>query len=389
MTVRALSPIRIATGVCLLLAVAAFVVSSMRTAGSVLHGSWSGDFPNYYFPGRHVLDGSSPYRRLDLDVRAGLGVSYMEKYPADTPATLILLSPLALLPFRVAWFAMAVLSIAIVVGVMWSVCRSVGLTRVQSATVATLSLVTYPGRAILYYGHMEALVLLTGYLGWRACVLDREPAAGVWWALAASLKLFPGTWVLGLVAGRRWRAVAAAGVTCVIIALASIASIGWDACWFFATRVLAQSTDWAEAVGNLSLLGVGGGLGGRLAGWLAEIGIGVGLLVAFVRNPGGADRTWCAGTVLALLLSPLAWVFYHLLAFPGLVLLGSHVHQGRTWLTVRFLALVAVITMWPAFIDTGVESLTRLSAAVRPLGLLAMFGWCMTAMPPSADDSFR
>src|SRR5436190_15043879 len=127
--VRSASLARLAVGLSLVLSLVAFAVGFHRTARHVLDDSWVGDFPNYYFAGRHVLERTSPYSLLSIDVRNHLGLAYIKKYPADPPPTLILLAPLASLPVRVAWFVMAVTSAGLPAGVLWGTCRDVGLDR--------------------------------------------------------------------------------------------------------------------------------------------------------------------------------------------------------------------------------------------------------------------
>ena len=238
--------------------------------------------------------------------------------------------------------------------------------------LAGIALLTTSSRFLLIRNHIETLVLLLGFLGWRALRRSGSNRAGVWWGLATGLKLFPGMWLVGL-ARRRTRAGLLAGVgTLGVVGLLSGVALGWSNVTDFATQVIGSSTQWYGVLGNYSLLSLGTALSSVTLGWVF-MGIGVVLLVPlYVKFALGPDQVWVAGTAVALLLSPLSWLNYLVLAIPALIILGSRLDMGERTDRWMLLGLVASLGFWGPVV-LPIELPSVLLSFVPTYGLVALF----------------
>jgi len=359
---------------------AAIVVTVLALAGftwfcaAVLPPAVQGepDFPNYYFGGERLLSGEPVYGSLAPLMEEQFGVASYEAYPADPPATVILLSPLSLLPYETAWIAFAVLSAAIMFGVGYGVGREVGWSREASIAAGTLLLVTSAGRFLLFRNHMESILLLALFLGWRELRRGHEMSAGVWWGIAAALKLFPALLIVGLIAGRRTRAAVTAILTAAGITVVAVGVAGWSNTAAFITDVLPLSAHWYGALGNYSLLSFGTALAGTWLGWsLLAIG-GIALVATYSSGARSADEIWIAGMAAALLITPLSWVNYLVLVLPGAMVIVDKFDLRELrdrWLAI---GLVVALGFWGPIV-LGAKLPSVLLSFIPTYGLIALF----------------
>ena len=361
----------------ILLAVAAltvivFGVFFANEAPDSLESSARPDFPNYYLGGERLFDGRPVYGPLEQEVEQRFGVAGYDAYPADPPPTVMLTAPLSLLPYDSAWFLLAGLSVVTLLLVVYFTSREVGFERETGAALAGVALLTTSFRFLIIRNHIEALVLLLGFLGWRALHRRGSEAAGVWWGLATALKLFPGIWLIGL-AGRRTRVGVVTGAgTVVVVGVVSLAVLGWSNVADFATEVVGSSTQWYGALGNYSLLSFGTAVSSANFGWVLT-GLGAVVLVPlYLKFATRPDQIWVAGTAAALLLSPLSWLNYLILAIPALVIVGARLDirlpADRWWL----LGLVASLGFWGPVVFAA-EFPSIVVSFVPTYGLVALF----------------
>jgi hypothetical protein len=336
-------------------ALAGFVWFCFRTVPVALQGK--PDFPNYYFGGQRLLSGEPVYGPLAPLMKERFGVEPYIAYPADPPATVVLLSPLSLLPYETAWVVFATLSALLMAGVGYGVAREVGWARPAAVATAAVLLVTSPGRYLLETNHMEAILLLLLFLGWRSLRRGGETAAGVWWGIAAALKLFPALLIVGLVAARKTRGAVAAVVTGGVVTVLAVVLGGWDTTVAFVRDVLPLATQWYGALGNYSLLSFGNALAGTWLGWVLLVVGGGALVVWYSREATSADQIWIGGTAAALLITPLSWLNYLVLALAGVIVVLSKLDLGQVrdrWLGI---GLVAALGFWgPVVLRTEVPS---------------------------------
>jgi hypothetical protein len=366
-------------------AVVLFGVFFAREAPKSLDGRALPDFPNYYFGGERLFDGRPVYGSLEREIEDNFGVTAYDNYPADPPPTVVLVAPLSLLPYDVAWFVLAGLSIAIVLSVTYLTARETGIPPEIGMALAGVALLTTSFRLLVTRNHIESLVLLFGFLGWRALRRGGSKAAGGWWGLATALKLFPGMWLVGLTA-KRFRVGMATGAAAVMVAgLVSFAVLGWANVADFFTEVIGESTRWYGALGNYSLLSLGTALTSATLGWVFT-GIGVLTLVPlYVKFAVRPDQVWVAGTAVALLLSPLSWLNYLVLAIPALIIVGSRLDMraiADRWL---LLVLVASLGFWgPVVFASKLPSI--LVSFVPTYGLVALFAVALRRLGDRAGD---
>jgi len=158
--------------------------------------------------------------------------------------------------------------------------------------------------------------------------------------------------------------------------------LGWSNVADFATEVIGSSSRWYGAFGNYSLLSFGTALSSETLGWILA-GIGAVILVPlYLKWAVRPDQVWVAGTAVALLLSPLSWLNYLVLAIPALVIVGARLDlrmsADRWWL----LGLVASLGFWgPVVFAAKLPSI--LVSFAPTYGLVALF---VAAIKRLGDD---
>ncbi len=326
------------------LALAGFAIFAITQLPEASRGG--PDFPNYYFGGGRLLGGEPVYGSVAGEVQDLFGVDDYDAYPADPPASVLLLAPLSALPYATAWWLFAALSAILLVSGAYVVARAVGWHRAIALAVGMAFLVTSAGRFLLFRNHMEAILLALLILGWLALRRDRDISGGALWGLAAALKLFPALLIVGLLAARRTRAAVSAMATAVAVTGLGVLVVGWDNTIAFFRDVVPASQQWYGALGNYSLLSFGTALISEPFGWaLAGLG-GIGLVWWYWRGVRTIDQVWVAGTAAALLITPLSWLNYLVLVIPGLILLASRVDLrtvGGRW---TLLGLTGALGFW-------------------------------------------
>lgn len=357
-------------GACVALVV--FGVFFAGEASKSLGSAALPDFPNYYLGGERLFDGRPVYGPLEAEVEERFGVAGYDAYPADPPPTVLLVAPLSLLAYDTAWLVLAGVSIVVLLTVTYMTSREVGFSPEVGVLLASIALLTTSSRFLLIRNHVEGLVLLLGFFGWKALRRNRSGATGVWWGLATGLKLFPGMWLVGLARKRTQSGVLAGAGTLMVVGLLSGVVLGWSNVADFITQVVGSSTRWYGALGNYSLLSLGTALSSVTLGWvLTAVGAAV-VVPLYLRYAIGPDQVWVAGTAAALLLSPLSWLNYLVLAIPALIIVGSRLDlRARTdrWL---LLGLVASLGFWgPVVFNSELPSL--LVSFVPTYGLVALF----------------
>jgi alpha-1,2-mannosyltransferase len=239
-------------------------------------------------------------------------------------------SALALVPFTLlarASFPLAkiVWAIVSVACLAWSVAhvRAPTWQRVALATAA----VAVPIQTNFEHANINTILLALVVAAAADVTNGREGRAGLWIGIATALKAFPGLLLAYLAYRRRWRAFhigigVAVGLT--VLALlphgaGEVVTVMRE--WLF---LVGNSSD-AVSGGNQSLAVLVSRLGASpAAGWLVALLCLTGAAVAFrprpphlPPTPDGMARELAVVTVLAVLLSPIAWVHYYVLLLPA------------------------------------------------------------------------
>jgi alpha-1,2-mannosyltransferase len=281
------------------------------------------------------------------------------------PFTAVLLRPFAYAPLDLTIVLFTAATVAALAVTTWWLMAPVAdrlrLPRWYAAGLAIpLFLVLEPTRETLTFGQINMLLIVLILADVLFGVPRNARWAGVGIGLATALKLFPGIFILYLLAIRRWRAAAVAGATAAAATLFAVA-IAPRASWQFWTEAFWST----ERVGrtaytaNQSLLGLLGRLAlpgepSRLL-WLALVVIvGAWGLWRAARVTRAGDLV--AGVTLAglvgLLVSPITWPHHVYWFVPAIVVLfdaawSTRDRRGR-------LALVALVAL--AFIVYAVAA---------------------------------
>ncbi|MGW5672624.1 glycosyltransferase 87 family protein [Micromonospora sp. NPDC003776] len=320
------------------------------------------------------------------------------------PFAALLLRPFALLPLgaTVAIFT-ALTVLGVVVTTRWLVTPLVerhDLPRLFSLTVAVLLVFAVEStRETITFGQINMLLVVLILADLLFAVPHGRRWAGVGVGLATALKLFPGIFILYLLATRRWRAAVVASATATVATLLAAAVAPRDS-WRFWTHELwaTDRVGRTDYTGNQSLFG----LLSRITApekpsqlpWL--------LLVLAVTGYGlwRAARAARAGDALAGLtltglvgglVSPITWTHHLYWFIPAVVVLvdaaldaDPHTPAGarrRRWLFTLtagtgFVIIYGVVTFqdWgvaPARTDSPGEFVTRNAYVLLSLLLLA------------------
>jgi hypothetical protein len=214
------------------------VVEALILASFIAQRALGSDFAVFYAASRTVglghLDALARPEGLTAVVESivgrPLGGTYYWWYP---PTFLLLLKPLASVPFPAAYVLVMLAGLAAYLTAIRSI--SPGITSMAAALLFPAVLVTL--------SHGQLSLLTTGVLAWSLVLLSRSPTiAGI---LLGALSFKPHLAMLAflaLAAGRHWRALACAVTTALGLALLSVYAFGPD-CWtaFAATMPLARA----------------------------------------------------------------------------------------------------------------------------------------------------
>ena len=270
------------------------------------------------------------------------------------PFALLALTPFALvarLSMPLAKGAFALLSVA---------CIGWSLVRLQSPawrrTALALAAVAGPLQANFEYLNVNAILLALVVAASADLASERDTRAGVWLGLATALKLFPGLLLAYCAYRRRWRTCAvgaalASGLTILaLLANGPAGALGTAERWLSFTL----AGGWLLHRGNQSLVALVARAGGSHEVALA-VQAALLALAAFAlrRRPPKEELPAEVGvvTLLAVLLSPIAWSHSFLLALPAWAAVLSPRPESpgparAVALLVAGVATSGVLTIW-------------------------------------------
>jgi arabinofuranan 3-O-arabinosyltransferase len=271
----------------------------------------------------------------------------------NPPFLSLLLAPFGLLPLLPSYWVFTALTVLVVTASVLAVARELGLGR-GAAVLGVLTIwASSPLHGTLLLGQIYGLLLAGLVLAWLAQRRGRPLLSAVLLGVVVALKPSLAPLLLIPLAQRRWPAlwagIASAGVTSVAGVLVAGPSSALE--WLH----LATGTPAPEVDANASLPGLVARLGGPgVVGWLVTLAVVVGTLW-WVRRavpaPGGitsgvaerADATIFAVAAGCLLASPIAWLNYEVMLWPGALLL---VAAGRWRLGVPLLVFPVIPVAW-------------------------------------------
>jgi hypothetical protein len=307
------------------------------------------DFIQEYLLAKAVLDGVDPYLYLpDLTLRlVGPVPNLILQHPTPHPPPVALLSlPLGLLSYEQAalvWFLFesACVLVAVYMLLRWLDKRP-GL--VLTLFVALLALAWSPFMEELVIGQLMTLLLVLLIAAWQALRAGDAIKGGVFLGCMIALKLMAWPVVIFLALRRNWRAVGAAGITALAANLAAALLMGFDRVVYFYREVSTIVSPLYRAhEGNFSAWTVGwrlfDGTGSpvlhgvqapplvsapalaRYVSFAAPVVLlGAGLALALRAR--SFDASFGVLVCVSILVNPVAWSHYLILASIPLVILG-------------------------------------------------------------------
>ena len=320
------------------------------------------DFPNYYYSAIAEAEGQSIYAdftdRIDADRSDSIpNINYL----ADPPPVALLFYPVRWMSYELAWWILIVVSGIAMVATVWATGVELGMARPWVISLAAASLLTTGFRFMTLRNHFEAVLALLAALGWVR--LRRRGSPGVYWGIAAGLKLFPALWTVGLLRNRR-----------------AVAIIGVQDFPVYVREVIPRASQWLEATGNYSLMSVGTLIGGTSLGW-AFTGVGlVGFGWTAHRMGNHHDALYVAGVAWSLLLSPLSWLNYLVIGISPLMVAARNLNWSKrkelypaAFMLVGLLAMRPIVSFestWLNIVLSRIPTLSLLLLAIWAPGLM-------------------
>jgi hypothetical protein len=290
------------------------------------------DFGQEYLLARAIRDGADPYELIQtlgaryVDVTTG----YFDKqHPTPHPPTVGLLAlPLGLLSYPAAvrvWFALELVCLVAALGMLARAARVP--IRTRGVPLLAVALVLWPPLTLeIGLGQLMLPLLLVLSGAQLALLRGRMPLGGGLLGLSLLIKPIALPWLIVLAWRREWRSMAAAMAVVVAGGVLSVAVIGVEHTQDYVFRVLPRmSAAFFYEVTNMSLWTVAPRLG-----WpaLSPVLPGVVLLVAaWWARRRALDAGLAMTTVLCLLVSPITWYFYLVLALLPLAYVLGFVWQ--------------------------------------------------------------
>lgn len=294
------------------------------------------DFHTIHASGQYWVNGIDPYAYWD----AGRGSNL------NPPFVLVLLWPLWQLPLTVALACWSCVSLGALAWTARIVAVETGLPAIALAAVVLVSQI---GFLNIGFGQVAFVLSLLVTLAWRADRRGQAWAAGLWLGLATAWKPFLALFLLYFLWRRAWRSAVGLVLTAIATTAAGITVVGWSAFQSWIAGI--QAITWEAFQTNVSWLGVvrrtlepplwipttpvAVAPDWSLPAW-ALLGAVTAIATGLVLRRRDRDRQWTAVTLVALLLTPLAWVFYVALAMGPLAAAITTSRQSA-----RICALVA------------------------------------------------
>ncbi len=377
-----------------------------------------GDLIQDWASARDHLAGLPLYTDLPASVLRHTGERYDGLLVnAHPPASVLLVLPLAPLPFGQAFRIWNGVWLVVLAPALWALVRE--RPRVLSPwfllPLAALLAISRPLEEEISQGQFNLFLLAAITAAWIADRRGRSGLAGALVGAATAVKLIPAFFAVYFAARRQWRALLGAALGFAALNLLALALFGADAFIAFVTEVVPRASVNDESWRNASVRGFFVKLfdSGRLfavplvhAPGVARLGplacsAVVAALVAAAawraETRDEQDRAFALCCVGTLLVSPLLWEHYLLLLVLPLVMLwpgAGALRGGRGFLIAVTLVLVLARPAWlwdPAAALLGdfaeirgkraarpVHTLTVLSIALYTTVALFVFCWLAT-----------
>ena len=305
--------------------------------------SYRSDFAVFFASIQLLLDGKDIYTAVPVDVFGLNGpppTSRIILHPnLNPPFFTLLLSPLGLLSYHVAFWVWSILSVCFGVLGVFLLQRTTGKFNVDDVlTLLVMQFAYFPVMANAMIGQTALLVFLLVVAGWVAAREGYDRLSGILLGFAFTIKLFLGLFLICFLVLRRWRLIFWLLGTFVLCSLVGLWVLGLHAYVQYMhalNSVTWQSSSWnASAYGFFSRL-----LGGAESPSLFDFPllgkylyysftlVTIAILIWLGRSRSAMtsiadfDLLFSFTIVASLLISPLGWMYYFpLLLIPFFVL---------------------------------------------------------------------
>lgn len=337
-----------------------------------------------------IRKGADLDTHLELAERLLRGLSLYEQGPGLgawwPPFAVLALTPLALVARTSVALAKAAYALLGVACLVWSVTRLRAPT--WRGTALAVAAVAVPLQTNFEYLNINAVLLALVVAAALDLARGRDVRAGAWLGLATALKAFPALLLLYVAYRRRWRAAACGAGVALGLSACALLPYGVHGAWTTAKDWLAVSAagGWLLHPGNQSLLALLGRSGVAPRGVMVIELLLLALAGIALRRPPAGDEDVMDEvgivTLLAVLLSPIAWSHYYLLAFPAWVAAVSRAPRTRTARVA--LVLAAVATSGVLAVSFRASKGVLLEHSIYAWGGLALLGVLLAERPTRA-----
>lgn len=247
----------------------------------------------------------------------------------NPPIFMAFMLPLSGLPYPVAWWTWAAVSLMCGLATLWLMLGSLPMSRRERAAwmpiASTAMLLYYPAMANFELGQLGLVLCLPLAAGWIALRQGQPMRAGIWWGVLIAIKPFMAVLLVALACVRHWRAICASlGVLAMLYAL-TVLAYGWEMHADYLS--LAGNVHWTAASWNGSWIGffdrffsghpdsdwpANRTLSKALGSTAAMLTLAV-MVLALRRKRDdlcSADAVIALAPVTALLITPLGWLYY-------------------------------------------------------------------------------
>jgi hypothetical protein len=313
------------------------VAAAAATTAQSLASGWRDRFPDFeiFYAAAHALrQGANPYTSLPA---VGLGPN------PNPPAVVLAMQPLTWLNFSAAAWLWLVLGVGVLLVTVATIAR-----RVAPSSVTVLLLIVLATQACaltIRQGQLVFFMLALFTVAWTADDRRHPWTCGLALGVLMSLKPFYGVFALYFVWRRDWRVVAGMAFGGIAVTLFGLlAGIGAFRSWL---DTLA-GVNWHADPTNVSVWGLGARLFAlpprepytetttplfvsEAAAWFVKILGSVLVAVAtalFLKRRPSVDQAWAVLSLVALLLSPVALLYY---AIIGIGPIAATIARARAW----------------------------------------------------------
>ncbi len=335
------------------------------------------DFFQDWAAARDHMDGLSIYEplRASLVRHAGaLGLPMKDESPAlrinaHPPAMILCVLPLGRLEFRTAYLIWTWTGLILLPWSLFLTLRNLpqpvgtGAAVLVSLGLTLMLIPSCPVVAQCNLGNVQMVMLFLLCAAYASARRGRDILSGGFVGAATAIKLFPGFLAIYFLFTRRFRALAAMGVTFAMLQIASLSVFGRQAFIEYVNVAVPEVREWRGAHNNVSIYGIWSKLfdKGSYAGNVIEfthrpelarygsaasalIVLGLFLILVWnARSRADDGRLFGLSITTMLLLSPVTWVHSQTLLIPSIAVLAC-VYPGPS--LAAWALRLAAIAIW-------------------------------------------